>query len=73
MKNDRKRNYLAASVQKKLWIYRIDAFNDNGILDKKLWVVPKPVDFSELLPSQDGNIVYRDAKGRTKDLDVKTD
>ncbi len=66
---DKERTYLAASVQKKLWIYRVDAYNDNGILDKKLWVVPKPADFRELLPAQEGNIVYRDAKGKTKELD----
>ncbi len=70
VRRDKKRNYLAADVQDKLWIYRIGTFTDNGILDKKLWVVLKPADFKELLPQQDGNIVYQDTKGRTRELDV---
>jgi len=67
---DKKRNYLAVSVQKKFWIYRIDAIGDTGILDKKLWIVPQPVGFQELLPAQDGNIVYRDVKGKIRELDL---
>jgi hypothetical protein len=69
---DKKRNYLAASVQKKLWIYRIDGISEKGILDKKLWIVPQPAGFRELL-SQDDNIVYRDSKGKTKELDFNID
>jgi len=70
---DKKRNYIVASVQKKLWAYRIDAINDKGILDKKLWIVPRPAGFKELLSAQDGNIVYRDAKGKIKELDFNID
>ena len=66
---DRKRNYLVASVQKKLWIYRIDGISDKGILDKKLWIVPRPVGFKELLPAREGNLVYRDTKGKTREID----
>lgn len=69
LQSDKKRNYLVASVKNKIYAYRIDGFTNQGFLKKKLWVVPKPKDFKEFLPAEDGDIAYQDSKGKQKKFD----
>ena len=69
LRGDAKHNYLAASVRNRIYAYRIDGFTKKGFLKKKLWVLPKPKDFKEFLPAEDGNIIYRDKKGKSKKFD----
>lgn len=64
------KNYLIAKVSKQFYIYLIDGLKDETFLNKKLWVVPVPADFSDFSPGNLSPLKYMTADGHSKNLSV---
>ena len=64
------KNYLVAKVGKRFYIYLIDGLKDKTFLNKKLWVVQVPEDFSGFAQGSPSPVRYMTTDGQTKNLPV---
>lgn len=61
LREDPKMNYLAAWVGDEIYVYLIRGISDQGLLDKKLWVIKAPHGFTGFEPNQ--GLVYKTETG----------
>ena len=61
LREDSSKNYLAAWVGDEIYIYLVRGISNQGMLDKKLWVVKTPTEFKGFLPEQ--GLAYKTASG----------
>lgn len=64
------RNVLAAWVGEEIWVYSIERVRQDGLLEKKRWIVKAPPAFSGFLPN-DG-LAFKNSTGRREILSVDT-
>jgi hypothetical protein len=68
LREDTGKNYLAAWVGEEIYVYLITGASNQGLLDKKKWVVKAPRGFSGFLPDQ--GLTYKTDAG-TETLSLK--
>ena len=59
--------YLAARVGGEIYLYHLRAFNDDGLLDKEIRVIPTPADLVSM--ASGATLSYTDETGRTQPFD----